>query len=179
MKILLAEDNPEIAKLHKMALEKRNHKVTVTEDGTLCLKEYKNSLEKLKSETNKKTLFDVVVLDVVMPNKDGVHAAKEILELNPSQRILFSSAHVKEQLVDSVKDFKTIIEVLEKPFELSILTDTIEDKEAYHKLERLKIKVHELTDFDPTDPEIREMIQELTKNSKPNVWYSVGDLIIS
>ena len=113
-----------------------------------------------------------------MPNKDGVQTAKEILELNPSQRILFSSAYVKEFLVDKIEYFNEIIGVLEKPIELSILADIIEDKDAYEKLERLKIRIQQLDDIDPSKPEIIDMIDSATKNQKPDVWYSVGNLIV-
>ena len=178
MKILLAEDERAAANLFKSTLEKRNHDVIIAKDGDICLKEYKNSLEKLGSETNKKSPFDVVVLDIKMPNKDGIQTAKEILELNPSQRILFSSAYVKEFLVDEIEYFNEIIGVLEKPIELSILADIIEDKDAYEKLERLKIRIQQLDDIDPSKPEIRDMIDSATKNQKPDVWYSVGNLIV-
>jgi len=178
MKILLAEDEPAAANLFKSTLEKRNHDVIIAKDGEICLKEYKNSLEKLGSETNKKSPFDVVVLDIKMPNKDGVQTAKEILVLNPSQRILFSSAFVKECLVDSLKDFIHIVSVYEKPFDLEGFVETIEDKEAYDKLEKLNIKFHQFGELDPTNPEIEEMIKEVTKKQKPELWYSVGNLVI-
>jgi len=178
MRILIAEDNPAIAELYKMVLEKRNHKVTVTEDGEICVKEYKNSLARLEPETNKKTPFDIVVLDIKMPSKDGIQTAKEILVLNPSQRILFLSAYVKEFLVDKIEYFKEIIGILEKPIELSILADIIEDKDAYEKLERLKIKVQQLDDIDLSKPEIQDMINNASKNQKPDVWYSIGNLVV-
>ena len=133
MKILLAEDEPAAANLFKSTLEKRNHDVIIAQDGDICLKEYKNALEKLGAETNEKFPFDVVVLDIKMPNKDfgigdGIETAKEIHELNPSQRILFSSAFVKECLVDSLKDFIHIAAVFEKPFDLEDFVDKIESK---------------------------------------------------
>ena len=40
--------------------------------------------------------FDAVILDYRMPRKDGLEVAKEILELNPRQRIIFASAYVKK-----------------------------------------------------------------------------------
>jgi CheY-like chemotaxis protein len=36
---------------------------------------------------------DVVVLDYKMPGKDGMEVAKEILTINPDQRIIFASAN--------------------------------------------------------------------------------------
>ena len=72
--------------------------------------------------------FDAVILDYRMPKKDGLEAAKEILELNPRQRIVFASAYVKETLEDSVKQLKQVVELMQKPFEADTLADTIEDK---------------------------------------------------
>ncbi len=178
MRILIAEDKSAIAELYEIVLEKRNHEVTITGDGESCVNEYKNSLARLELETDKKNPFDVVVLDIKMPNKDGIQTAKEILELNPSQRILFSSAYVKEFLVEKIEYFNEIIGVLEKPIELSVLIDIIEDKKSYEKLERLKIRIQQLGDIDPSKPEIRDMIDNASKNQKPNVWYSVGNLIV-
>ncbi len=178
MKILLAEDEPAAANLFKSTLEKRNHDVIIAKDGEICVKEYKNALEKLGAETNEKFPFDVVVLDIKMPKKDGVQTAKEILELNPLQRILFSSAFVKECLIDSLKDFINIVAVFEKPFDLEDFVDMIEDKETYHKLEKLNVKFYRFGDLDPTNPEIEEMIKEITKNQKPELWYSIGNLVI-
>ena len=40
--------------------------------------------------------FDVVVLDYKMPGKDGMEVAKEILTINPDQRIIFASAYVRD-----------------------------------------------------------------------------------
>ena len=128
MNILLAEDEEDILLQYQMVLEKRGHVVTVTKDGEACVKEYENSLE--KSESGPKSSFDVVILDIRMPKKDGVTAGKEIIALNPSQRILFSSAYVKENLVDSIKDFQ-IVGVLQKPLKLSVLTTAVEDNKTY------------------------------------------------
>jgi CheY-like chemotaxis protein len=74
--------------------------------------------------------FDAVVLDYRIPGKDGLHVAKEILELNPEQRIIFASAYVKETLEDSVKKLRTVVELMQKPFDADVLVDIIEDKEA-------------------------------------------------
>jgi CheY-like chemotaxis protein len=40
MKILIAEDEPDICSLYKIALVDRNHEVLITEDGEQCLKVY-------------------------------------------------------------------------------------------------------------------------------------------
>jgi DNA-binding response OmpR family regulator len=40
MKILIAEDDTSIAEAYKDALETRNHKIILTENGEECLKKY-------------------------------------------------------------------------------------------------------------------------------------------
>src|SRR4030095_13725053 len=40
MRILIAEDEPDICGLYKIALEERNHQVTIVEDGEQCIKSY-------------------------------------------------------------------------------------------------------------------------------------------
>jgi two-component system, cell cycle sensor histidine kinase and response regulator CckA len=44
--------------------------------------------------------IDLVLLDVVMPETDGVELARQILERRPGQHILFMSAHPAEVLVE-------------------------------------------------------------------------------
>ena len=53
-----------------------------------------------------------------MPKKTGREVAKEILKINPFQRIIFASAY---NVIgnDSEKDFEENFEFLQKPFSLS------------------------------------------------------------
>jgi CheY-like chemotaxis protein len=44
--------------------------------------------------------IDLVLLDVVMPETDGVELARQILAHRPGQRILFMSAHSAEVLAE-------------------------------------------------------------------------------
>jgi response regulator RpfG family c-di-GMP phosphodiesterase len=65
-----------------------------------------------------------------MAGKDCMEVTKEILTINPDQRIIFASAYVKETLENSVKEFKRVVELLQKPFEIHAFIDTIEDKQS-------------------------------------------------
>ena len=68
---------------------------------------------------------------------DGIEVAKEILEINPQQRIIFASAYIKETLLDSVKLLKQPVELLQKPFGEDALIYTLEKREIYSELRRL------------------------------------------
>jgi DNA-binding NtrC family response regulator len=48
MKILIAEDEPEMWRPYKIALEARGHKVVISEDGEECLRKYNTEFLKQK-----------------------------------------------------------------------------------------------------------------------------------
>src|SRR5215204_2983235 len=187
MRVLIAEDEPDICLTYKIALESRNHEAIISQDGNESLEIYKkeflasqpynqnsdervgfgnstinnsnnvdtganpgaNTMTLSKSTLSRHRIyspFDVVILDYRIPGKDGLHVAKEILELNPEQRIIFASAYVRETLEDSVKELKTVVELMQKPFDSDVLVDTIEDKEAQ---EGVKILMRNLTHTNP------------------------------
>ena len=70
--------------------------------------------------------------------------AKEILEINPEHRIIFASAYIKETLVESVKELKRVVELIQKPFSRSELVDVIENREAYEGLKMVMSTTREI-----------------------------------
>lgn len=113
--------------------------------------------------------FDAVVLDYRMPKKDGLEVAKEILALNPSQRIIFASAFVKETLRESVRELRQVVELMQKPFLPEALVDVVEDTEAYPELKRLFVNVSKMSEIDfenPTPDQIRDIFEGLKKIQK-------------
>ena len=127
MNVLVAEDEKDISTLYKVALEERGHRVTITNDGHECLQVYHRELQNVTLNTNPSARiqpFDVVILDYKMPKINGMEVAKEILAVNPHQRIIFASAYVKETLVDSIQQLNQVVELLQKPFGQDVLADT-------------------------------------------------------
>ncbi len=134
MRILIAEDNPDTAWSYKIALEKRNHEVLLTYSGEECLKAYHDALKGMPRSNS--SPFDTVVLDYKLDykmSKDGMEVAREILALNPDQRIIVASAYVEKTLLDSIKQLRQVVELIPKPFELDAFVETIEDKEKTSK----------------------------------------------
>lgn len=121
--------------------------------------------------------FDAIVLDYKMPGKDGMEVAREILDLNPDQRIIFASAYVEETLENSVKQLKRVVELLQKPFAMQDFVDTIEDKQAYKELKRIMINIRSIDQNNssstqessnslPSREQIRDMFECLRKIQK-------------
>jgi CheY-like chemotaxis protein len=129
MKILVAEDNKFTAIQYKALLEKLGHQVVTTEDGDQCVKKYKQAYKKTEFDSLDEPLFDskfdLVVLDHHMPKKTGAQAAKEILEKNPNQKIIFVTSYQKWAVEDETDDLFDKIVLLEKPFTLNQLSRKI------------------------------------------------------
>jgi DNA-binding NtrC family response regulator len=101
-----------------------------------------------------------------MPEKNGLEVAKEILEMNPEQRIIFASAYVKETLEESVKELKQVVELMQKPFDADVLVDTIEDREVQEGLKKLMTNLKQSKDLDPTFEQIRDLFEGLRRIQK-------------
>ena len=137
-RILIAEDDEDTALTYKMALKDAGYEAKIVDNGEECAKIYLEKFQEFRLLKSKKTAvhpydqpFEVVILDYRMPRMDGLQVAKEILTINPRQRIIFASAYVKETLKDSVKGLKQVVELLQKPFSSQILVDMIRDKQVY------------------------------------------------
>ncbi len=118
MNILVAEDNPVNQKLISILLTRAGHKVTIAENG-------KAAIERLA-----KSNFDIVILDLQMPEMGGIETVKAIREREKSSGarripVLALTAHAFED------DRKTCYEAgmdayLSKPIQRSELITTID-----------------------------------------------------
>lgn len=125
MRILIAEDEEDIAHQYQMTLNALGHEVILTKNGEECIKNYTYALT--FNYENRPTPYDVVVIDYLMPVKDGLTLAKEILKKCPEQRIIFVTGH-GPKLLSELNDFDGQVEVLIKPIPLTALIARIENK---------------------------------------------------
>jgi DNA-binding response OmpR family regulator len=108
IKILLAEDEPSLGQIIKESLETRNFEVLLCPNGEQAYKTYKSENPLL------------LVLDVMMPRKDGFTLAKEIRQENSNIPIIFLTA--KSQTDDVVEGFNIGgNDYLKKPFSMEEL----------------------------------------------------------
>ena len=174
MRILVAEDEEDIKSVYHMTLVDRGHEVILTSDGEECLKVYRQELleqqqqQRHQDKANSPLCFDVVILDYKMPKKDGLQTAKEIIEINSEQRIIFASAYVIEALAESVKELKRVVEPMQKPFPMYVLVDTVENIEAYEGLKTLMSTARDvIKDLEnPSSDQIKELFEALRKVQK-------------
>jgi CheY-like chemotaxis protein len=149
LEILIAEDDKDTACAFRMALVDRGHDVLIADNGERCLEIYNRKLQNIRysiHSTANIQPFDIVILDHKMPGINGLDVAKEILTVNPHQRILFISAYTKDILEEAVANIEPLrqqeIELLQKPVTLQMLIDTVEDNLIYFELEKLDIDIN-------------------------------------
>ena len=108
IKILLAEDEPSLGQIIKESLESRAYQVILCKDGKEALESYYKEKPQL------------LVLDVMMPKKDGFTLAKEIRMQDATTPIIFLTA--KSQTRDVIEGFTTGgNDYLKKPFSMEEL----------------------------------------------------------
>lgn len=122
-KVLIADDEKELSRAVGMILEYNNYEVDIVENG-------KQAVEKANEN-----MYDVIILDVMMPIMDGIQALKEIRKNNIKTPILLLTA--KSQIDDKVEGLDSgANDYLTKPFDkkellarLRALTRIKEEKE--------------------------------------------------
>ena len=120
MKILIAEDEVDMANIYLEILKPRGHNVVIVRDGRECLNKFLDEFYSID-----KPDYDLVILDQVMPKISGSDVAREILKEKPDQRIIFVSGY-GEKLLDSLGDDFESIDFLTKPISLAALIDLVE-----------------------------------------------------
>ena len=113
LKILLCEDDENLGMLLREYLQEKNFDTELCPDGEAGYNSFK------------KNHFDICVLDVMMPKKDGFTLAREIRETDQEIPIIFLTARVMKE--DVLEGFKIgADDYLQKPFSMEELTMRIE-----------------------------------------------------
>ena len=122
IKVLLAEDEIALGMIIQESLESRDFKVNLCADGQKAWEEYQRSKP------------DVLVLDVMMPKKDGFSLAEQIRKNDPYTPIIFLTS--KSQTEDVVKGFGLgANDYIRKPFSMEELIVRIKAQ-----LDRLRVR---------------------------------------
>ena len=107
-RILLVEDDPNFGTVLKDYLALNDYDVTLAKDGLEGLIMFKNDE------------YDICILDVMMPRKDGFSLAKDIRSTNTDIPIIFLTAKTMKE--DVLKGYQAgADDYLNKPFDSEVL----------------------------------------------------------
>jgi two-component system, OmpR family, alkaline phosphatase synthesis response regulator PhoP len=118
--VALIDDDPSLVKIGSMALEKVGHKeVTSFSSG-------EEFLAHIQEASNS---YDVILIDVNMPNLLGTEVIDKIVEYNPNFNIpiIFLTGTTDSKEVKELFNHAGVIGVISKPFDPMQLTNLVED----------------------------------------------------
>ncbi|HEV8404403.1 MAG TPA: response regulator [Nitrososphaera sp.] len=126
LKILVAEDEPEVLQYYKVLLEDLGYEVVATKNGQECLEVYRNG-------AGSKRGFDLVILDHKIPRKTGMEVANEIAAMAPMQKLLMVTAYAG------------VLDLTQKPENMIIMSKPFDPYELISTIRRLTNKVLSLS----------------------------------
>ncbi len=154
-KILVIDDEKSIRDTLKEILEYEEHQVDVAEDGEEGLEQFKN---------NK---YDIVLLDIKMPKKDGIEVLEDIFGVATDVPVIMISGHGNiDTAVESIK--KGAYDFIEKPLDLNRLLVTIRnamDRSSLIKetktLKRKVTKTYDIVGESKPVQKVKDMIEKV------------------
>ena len=114
-KIFIVEDEIDLMELYIDALEISGHEII----GSAA-----NGAEAVEKYSKLETRPDVIIMDHRMPLKSGIEATREILQIDPSAKVIFASA---DKSVESEARSLGIAAFKTKPFSLERLLRNIDN----------------------------------------------------
>ena len=121
-KVLIVDDEKDFLDIMAERMGARGVEVSTTTSA-------ENALKMVCKET-----YDVVIMDLMMPEMDGFKALKLFKESRPDVPIILLTANVpEEKCIEAIK--LGAMDVIEKPADLNLLTQKIEEAKALNKME--------------------------------------------
>ncbi len=106
--VLFVDDEELIRELGRQVLEAHGYTVHLAEDGQRAIEMYSTG----------KDAFDLVILDLTMPQRSGMEVLRAIRRLNPDAKVILSSGNMPSEPVDGTM-------FLPKPYRAETLARTV------------------------------------------------------
>ena len=179
IKVLVVDDEPDIVEILKYNLQKEGYDVATAEDGMKAVK------------TAAKFLPDVILLDIMMPNQDGVETCLQVRQIPELKNtfIIFLTARMEEYSEVAAFDVGAD-DYITKPIKPRALMSRISAlfrRESKKEQEQIQIKIRDLVidrgsyTIDKSGKTITlpkkefELLYFLAKN--PNIVFSRDELL--
>ncbi len=110
LRILVIDDDQMVREMFSEILSLNGHQVTLAASGQVAL----------DILTASDSPFDLVILDVIMPNMSGVECYQNIQKISPSQKVIFCSGYTDSQVLQPYLDDANCC-FLSKPFRTKLM----------------------------------------------------------
>lgn len=118
IKILMIDDNVRLIDAVKEYF-KNNENIQITLEAH-------NGLEGFEIAQNKQDEYDLILLDLIMPKKDGIYVLEQMKEKGLNKKVIVETSYNTSEVIRDVSEFGVSYFVL-KPFELNDLEKKILD----------------------------------------------------
>ena len=110
--ILVVDDNKDLLETFAMILKRRGFFVETAENGLSAIDKFE------------KHGFDVALMDIVMPEMNGVEAFRKIKEMHPEATIILMTAYSDEAMIQLARD-EGARHIVHKPIKIEQLIELI------------------------------------------------------
>ncbi len=118
VRLLIIDDNESLRQLVKEYFDSSS-----TIDVILEASDGKEGIEIINSNVNN---FDMILLDLVMPNKDGIEVLKYLRKEKIDKKVIFTTSYNSQEIIRMVAELEANYFML-KPYELEVLETKILD----------------------------------------------------
>ena len=114
VKILLVDDEKDFTEALSERMEARGFRVEIADSGPVAI-------EKVKEQS-----YDAIILDLAMPEMDGIDVLKILIKENPDLQIIFLTGHATlEKGIEAVK--LGAVDFMEKPVDIETLLEKVNE----------------------------------------------------
>jgi len=113
--ILVVDDEPAIQEITKNSLETHNYKTLIASDGIEAIALYAKHIEQIS----------IVLMDIMLPNLDGLTAIRTLKKINPKVKIIVSSGLMSSDKLEAVVEIG-VTTLLAKPYTINELLLTLQ-----------------------------------------------------
>jgi DNA-binding NtrC family response regulator len=110
--VLVVDDNQDLLETFAMILKRRGFFVETAANGLSAVDKFK------------KHSFDVALMDIVMPEMNGVEAFRMIKEMHPESSVILMTAYSDEALIQAARD-EGARHIVHKPIKIEQLIELI------------------------------------------------------
>ena len=119
--ILVVDDNEDLLETFAMILKRRGFSVETASNGI-------SAVDKFKEHD-----FDVTLMDIVMPEMNGVEASRKIKESQPEAPIILMTAYSDEDLIQMARK-EGVRRIIQKPIRIDKLIELINEAAGHQPI---------------------------------------------
>jgi PAS domain S-box-containing protein len=113
-RVLLVDDEPLLRNTGRMILEDFGNDVITADDGARAVELFRAG-----------SRFDLVIMDIIMPNMNGIEAYNNISMIDPAVPFIFASGFTYRQNIQDLMTKPNVAEFIQKPYSISSLGSAI------------------------------------------------------